>query len=166
MFIVVFRATTMHLACASGNASLPKMDFGIARQYDVVKSRLTISEPVVGELIICLAEEVIDLRLCEGRCFGSRVRVGFHQSLVFVNEGTARSARLKKTHRHLLMAPMVDMGVSCNMALVLYPLAFKGARGFHASGVHGSFVLTSSTGVGGHWNFMLVIVRPMYARVF
>ena len=75
-------------------------------------------------------------------------------------------ASREKTHRHLLMAPMVDMGVSCNMALVLYPLAFKGARGFHASGVHGSFVLTSSTGVGGHWNFMLVIVRPMYARVF
>ena len=96
---------------------LRKMHFRIAGQYDALKSRLTISEPVVGELIICLAEEVIDLCCCEGRRLGSRVRVGFHQLLVFMNEGTARSARLEKTHRHLLMAPMVDMGVSCNMAL-------------------------------------------------
>ena len=60
------------------------------------------------------------------------------------------------------MAPMVDMGVSCNMALVLYPLVFKGARGFHASRVHGSFALSPSTGAGGHWNFMLAIVRSLH----
>ena len=94
---------------------------------------------------------------------------------MFVNEGTARRARLKKTYRQRLLMALDALTsntrsggarVSCNMALVLYPLVFKGARGFHASGVHGSFVLTSSTGLGGHSNFMLVIVRPMYARVF
>ena len=70
-------------------------------------------------------------------------------------------ASREKTHRHLLMAPMVDMGVTCNMALdaLTSNMRSGGYEGFMPLEYHGSFVLSPSTGAGGHWDFMLAIVR-------
>ena len=129
-------------------------------RYFISRLRLLVSQQP-SKLIICLAEEVIDLSRCEDRRCGSRIWVQFYRSLLFATKGTARRARLaEKTHRHPLMAPMVDMGVSCNMALdaLTSNMRSGGYEGFMPLEYHGSFVLSPSTGAGGHWNFMLAIV--------
>ena len=62
-------------------------------------------------------------------------------------------ASREKTHRHLLMAPMVDMGVSCNMALdaLTSNMRSGGYEGYMPQEYHGPFVRD--------WDFMLAIVR-------